>query len=63
VLEEVCVLELTYLMPDHIGQCANELWGGVAVTLEGLLVDYLADGEPEGCLEALCGMLASKCSY
>ncbi len=40
-------------MPDHVGQGADELRGGVAVALEGLLVDHLADGEPEGCFEAL----------
>ena len=44
---------LTDLVPDHVGQGADELWGGVAVALEGLLVDHLADGEPEGCFEAL----------
>jgi hypothetical protein len=43
----------TDLVPDHVGQGADELRGRVAVALEGLLVDHLADGEPEGCFEAL----------
>lgn len=45
--------ELADLVPNHVGQGADELRGGVAVALEGFLVDHLADGEPEGCLEAL----------
>ena len=47
---------LAYLVPDHVGQGADELRGGVAVALEGFLVDDLADGEPEGCFEALRGL-------
>ena len=40
-------------MPDHIRQSTNELRGCVAVALERLFVDHLADGEPEGRFEAL----------
>lgn len=40
-------------MPDHIRQSTNKLRRGVAVALEGFLVDHLADGEPEGGFEAL----------
>jgi hypothetical protein len=47
----------TYLVPDHVGQGADELRGGVAVALEGFLVDNLADGEPEGGFEALGGVV------
>lgn len=43
----------TYLVPDHVGKCAYELWCGVAIPLQGLLVDHFADGEPERGFEAL----------
>jgi hypothetical protein len=49
----MCKWALADLVPDHVGQGADELRGRVAVALEGFLVDHLADGEPEGCLEAL----------
>jgi hypothetical protein len=48
---------LAYLVPDHVGEGADELRGGVAVALEGFLVDDLADGEPEGGFEALGGVV------
>jgi hypothetical protein len=48
-----CERKLADLVPDHVGQGADELRGGVAVALEGFLIDHLADGEPEGGLEAL----------
>jgi hypothetical protein len=40
-------------MPDHISQGGDELRRGVPVALKRLLVDHLADGEPEGCFKAL----------
>jgi hypothetical protein len=48
-------------VPDHVGQGADELRGGVAVALERLLVDHLADGEPEGGFEALGGLAFALC--
>jgi hypothetical protein len=53
--------ELANLVPDHVGQGADELRGGVAVALERLLVDHLADGEPEGGFEALGGLVFALC--
>jgi hypothetical protein len=53
--------ELANLVPDHVGQGADELRGGVAVALERLLVDHLADGEPEGGFEALGGLVLGIC--
>jgi hypothetical protein len=38
---------LTYLRPDHLRKSADELWRGVTVALQALLVDHLAHGEPE----------------
>lgn len=44
---------LTYLRPHQLRQRPDELRRGVAVALERLLVDDLADGVPQGSLEAL----------
>lgn len=43
----------TNLLPDHLGQRAYEVWRGVPVLSHGLLVDHLANGEPEGGFQTL----------
>jgi hypothetical protein len=48
-------------VPDHVRQSADKLGGGVAVALERLLVDHLADGEPEGGFEALGELVFGLC--
>lgn len=47
--------EGTNLRPHQLRQRADELRCGVTIPAEGLFVDDLADGEPEGFFEALGG--------
>lgn len=54
----------TYLRPDHLSQCADELRCGVDAQLDGLLVDDFANGEPESGFESLdsqYGMEVMEC--
>ncbi len=44
------------MRPDHFGERADELGGGVYTQAQGFRVDDLADGEPEGCFLALWGL-------
>lgn len=55
--------ELTDLTPYHIRQRTDKLRRGIPVPSHGLLIDDLADGEPQGRLQALDSFLVSSKSY
>ena len=44
----------TYLCPNHLSQCPNELWSSINSKFESFLIDNFANGEPQRSLETLC---------